>query len=994
MRNACFILLVVVCGFSLFCCEQKTSQVKVPKKVDFNFDVRPILVQNCYLCHGPDPSSRKADLRLDTFEGATALLDDGRHPIVPGNASKSELIKRIMHEDKDAMMPPPESNLELSEYEIEVLRKWIDQGAEWKSHWAFIQPELVEPEEFDSDESNNGIDNFVLEKMESKGISPSPLADKNTLIRRVSYILTGLPPTIEKVEEFVQDESPNAYKKMVDYYLGSDAFGERWARHWMDIARYAETKGHEFDFSILGAWRYRDYLIRAFNDDVPYDQLVKEHLAGDLLDTIRWNPENGINESQLGTAFYALGEGTHSPVDIRKDEADRIDNMIDVTSKAFQGLTVSCARCHDHKFDPIPTADYYALYGVMESSRFSPKPANLTYDKVKSVEEVQTLKNEIRQLIANNWTTEELEAHIARDSKQMPEPDETSREYEVIGDFRGQNLDGWKSNGLAFGHSTTLGEPVFDDSGQLVRLDNGKASSKMLSTGIYGALRSPNFTINKDFIGLRALGNQSTIRVIIDNFQLIQNPIYGGLSKNINSEEWTDITLDVSAWKGHKAYIEILPGQYRRHIYNLPREAYVEVEYAMTYNDDWPTIPISSAPIKSKDILKDWVAQRISPDQVGVINDLLRKGQLDNRLESVDALLSKSEELTTALQDSTFFIGIDDGFGIDSHIFNRGSYQELSDEPVQRGFLSVLPGDNSFESEGSGRLELAGAILDPGNPLTSRVMVNRIWHHLFGRGIVETVDNFGLQGKLPSHPELLDYLAIKFQNEGWSIKNMIRFIVTSKTFQREVNANPKAAKQDPTNLLLSHFPLRRLESEAIWDGLLASAGNLNDEMYGKPVMVYLTDFMQGRGRPGKSGPLDGDGRRSIYQDVRRNFLQPMMLTFDRPVPFSTFGRRNVTNVPAQSLILMNDPFVVHQAEVMARHLIELEELEQADRIKYIYSRALSRYPNEEELEKASSFIKTLAQTYQVGEQDVDGNLEVWKDYCHSVFNLKEFIFLI
>lgn len=995
MKNLCFILLTTVCGLSMFQCEQSSSTVKVPKKVDFNFDVRPILVQNCYLCHGPDPSSRKADLRLDTFEGATALLDDGGQAIVPGNASKSELIKRIMHEDQDAMMPPPESNLELSEYDIEVLRKWIDQGAEWKPHWAFISPELSEPEEYDSDESYNEIDNFVLEKIENKGITPSPLADKNTLIRRVSYMLTGLPPTIEKVEQFVKDENPDAYEKMVEHYLGSDAFGERWARHWMDIARYAETKGHEFDFPILGAWRYRDYLIRAFNSDVPYDQLVKEHLAGDLMDTPRWNRENGKNESQLGTAFYALGEGTHSPVDIRKDEADRIDNMIDVTSKAFQGLTVSCARCHDHKFDPIPTADYYALYGVMESSRFSPKPANLTYDQQKSVEEVQTLKNEIRQLIANKWSSEGIADQGTLETAESSDVNEAGEQYAVLGDFRGQNLNGWKSDGLAFGGRTTLGEPVFDADGRkLVRLEDGKASSKMLSTGIYGALRSPNFTIDKDFIGVRAAGDQSTIRIIIDNFQLIQNPIYGGLSKNINSKEWVDVSLDVSAWKGHKAYIEILPGRYRRHVYDLPKEAYVEVQYALAYNGEWPTMPGASSDERGTDMMKNWAEHKASPAQVATINNLLKKGQLKDRFDSIGKLVASQHQLTETLQDSSFFIGIDDGFGIDSHIFNRGSYQELSEEPVQRGFLSVLPGDNSFDSGGSGRLELAGAILEKNNPLTSRVMVNRIWHHLFGRGLVETVDNFGLQGKLPTHPELLDFLAIKFQNEGWSIKNMIRFIVTSKTFRRAVTAQPDAGKLDPTNLLLSHFPVRRLESEAIWDGLLASAGNLSEEMYGKPVMVYLTDFMQGRGRPGKSGPLDGEGRRSIYQDVRRNFLQPMMLTFDRPVPFSTFGRRNVTNVPAQSLILMNDPFVINQAEVMARHVIDKGKLDQDEKIKYIYSRALSRFPSEEELAKANGFIKKLAETHEVGKTDLDNNLKVWKDYCHSVFNLKEFIFLI
>ncbi|MBV6643578.1 MAG: DUF1549 domain-containing protein, partial [Cyclobacteriaceae bacterium] len=260
-------LFLLICLITVQC-DQKTDGLNLPKKVDFNYDVKPILVQNCYLCHGPDPSSRKGDLRLDTYEGATAMLED-RKAIEPGSPGRSELIKRITHEDPSMMMPPPESNLVLSEYDIAVLTKWIDQGAEWKPHWSFIQPELTKPKSFDKSVSANKVDDFVLEKLENKGLKLAPRAEKNTLIRRVSYLLTGLPPTPEKVREYEMDQSPDAYEKMVDYYLKNPGFGERWARHWMDLERYAETKGHEFDYEIAGTWKYRDYLIRAFNEDVP-----------------------------------------------------------------------------------------------------------------------------------------------------------------------------------------------------------------------------------------------------------------------------------------------------------------------------------------------------------------------------------------------------------------------------------------------------------------------------------------------------------------------------------------------------------------------------------------------------------------------------------------------------------------------------------------------------------------------------------------------------
>ncbi len=987
-------LFLLICLITVQC-DQKGSGLNLPKKVDFNYDVKPILVQNCYLCHGPDPSSRKGDLRLDTFEGATALRENGK-AIEPGSPGRSELIKRITHEDPSVMMPPPESNLVLSEYDIAVLTKWIDQGAEWKPHWSFIQPEQTEPKSFDKSLSANEVDDFILEKLENKGFELAPRAEKNTLIRRVSYLLTGLPPTPEKVLEYEMDESPDAYEKMVDYYLNNPAFGERWARHWMDLVRYAETKGHEFDYEVAGTWKYRDYLIRAFNEDIPYDQLVKEHIAGDLLDSVRWNSEDGTNESQIGTAFYAMGEGTHSPVDIRKDEADRIDNMIDVTTKTFQALTVSCARCHDHKFDPIPTADYYALYGVMESSRFTPKSSQVTYEKLQNLDKLGEIKRDIKALVADKWK-QELTTH--QPSIEASEANTSPSNIKFIGDFRGTDLDGWKSDGFAFGKASTLGEVLFDEKGKTIRgLDEGKASSKYFSTGIFGVLRSPNFTITNDFIGIRAQGMKASMRIIIDNFQLIRNPIYGGLEKKVNSEEWENVVFDLSAWKGHKAYIEIYPGANHGGMvdYRLPENAYVEVEYVIAYNDQWPEhVPVQEeSPSNNEELIDRWLAKNITSGEVKKINSLFKGNKLTTTFPEAKVKLESYRKIVDQVGDSTFFTGIDEGFGVDSHVFVRGNHNTLSDEKVSRGFLSAVSSGGTNIQKGSGRKEVVDAILDPENPLTSRVMVNRIWHHLFGRGIVETVDNFGLQGKLPTHPELLDFLAIKFREDGWSIKQMIKYIVMSNTFQRSVVGDDEAKSKDPDNLFLSHFPLRRLEAEAIRDGLLFAGGNLDRTMYGPPELVHLTKFMTGRGRPRESGTIDGNGRRTIYLEVRRNFLQPMMLTFDRPIPFTTFGKRNATNVPAQSLILMNDPFVKHQAELLATRVLEEADETIEDRISFIYKHTLSRAPTLEELESTRAIIEQLALTHEVESGNTIDDLVVWKDFCHSIFNLKEFIYLI
>ena len=972
-------------------CNQTISP-PIADKVDFNYDIRPILVQKCYLCHGPDPSSRKGNLRLDTYEGATALTKDGNKAVDPIHSEKSMLLFRINHKDPDIMMPTPESNLKLTDREIALIKKWIAQGAEWKPYWAFIPPKETDALK---DYSGNAIDYFINKKLEENNISVSDAADKNTLIRRVSYVLTGLPPTPMAIQKFLEDKSQNAYPKMVDQYLQSSAFGERWARHWMDLVRYAETKGHEFDFTISGAWRYRDYLIRAFNADVPYDQLVREQLAGDLLEAPRINVAEKINESQLGTVFYAMAEGSHSPVDVRKDESDRIDNMIDVTGKTFQGLTISCARCHDHKFDPISTKDYYSFYGLMEGTRFSPIPANLI-ETSKKTQQLQSIKDSIRTQLISSWIKKQTPSNALKTTVANINLQDRPKEDSVLGNFSGSDLDGWKSDGLAFTNSTTLGDPVFNDKHKLISLQDGKASSKKLAIGIFGALRSPDFTINKNFIGVKASGKKASIRIVIDNFQLIQYPIYGGIEQRVDTAMFKNFIFDVSQWKGHKAYIEVVSGVYDSHVFKMKKESYIEVKYAIAFEKKWFEPAISKHPSNQPaQSLQAIVENKLSASDVQLVNSLIQSNRLDRKSLSIDNLLQKKSELEQSFTDSTeFFYGVTDGFGKNSPVFIRGNCAELSPEPVNRAFLHAVKVSNpDFNVKGSGRMQLAAAITDPNNPLTYRVMVNRIWHHLFGKGIVETVDNFGMQGKLPSHPELLDHLAIQFQKDHYSIKKTIRNIVLSDAFKRSVVPNSKATKTDPYNSMLSHYPVRRLEAEAIRDAMLASSEQLDKKMFGSSIPVHITRFMNGRGKPSKSGPLDGDRRRSIYLEVRRNFMDPMMMTFDRPNPFNSFGRRTVTNVPSQSLILLNDPFVIQQAEAMATNLLTKKISKSDDRVDWIYQRSLSRNATEQEIDDAKDFIAQLKNTY--AKHGIKTNIEwiVWKDYIHSVFNLKEFIYL-
>ncbi|MFB3133750.1 MAG: DUF1549 domain-containing protein [Rhodothermales bacterium] len=397
------VLVALGLVFLLWPSPTSEARVDLPDEVDFNYHIRPILSNNCFVCHGPDVSTREADLRLDTREHATARREEGGRAIVPGNARRSLLIQRITAADPEERMPPREANKTLSPRDIALLKRWIEQGAEYKKHWSLIPPTRPEvPPAPDDEQTATDIDRFILAELDARGLMPAPSASRAALIRRLSYILTGLPPSPEEVRAFVEDLAPDAYSTLVDRLLASPHFGERWARHWMDLVRYADSKGHEFDFTIDGTWRYRDYLIRAFNADVPYDQFVTEHLAGDILEAPRRHPEEGFNESVLGTVFIGMGEGKHSPVDVRIDEAERIDNIIDVTTKTFQGLTVACARCHDHKFDPIPTTDYYALYSIIESTRFAPTPLLSTHTETR-LDSIKALKSDIRQRLAERW---------------------------------------------------------------------------------------------------------------------------------------------------------------------------------------------------------------------------------------------------------------------------------------------------------------------------------------------------------------------------------------------------------------------------------------------------------------------------------------------------------------------------------------------------------------------------------------------------------------
>ncbi len=911
----------------------------------FEKKVRPILVVNCVKCH--DAKVQKGGLRLDAKAEFAKGGESGK-AVVPGDPAKSRLVTLVGY--ASAIKMPPKGKL--ADEDIATLTEWVKGGAPWpndgagagavgvgakfdlhsraKSHWSFqpvrrsAVPEIRNPKV----EIRNDIDRFLLAKLDKEGLTFAPAAEKQTLLRRVYFDLIGLPPSPADIDAFLKDDAPEAYEKVVEKLLASPQYGERWGRHWLDLVRYAETHGHEFDFEIADAWRYRDYVVRALNADVPFDKFLTEHIAGDLLPNPR-RAKDGTNDSLVATGFWWLGEAKHSPVDSRAEYADRIDNQIDVFGKAVFGLTVSCARCHDHKFDPIATKDYYALFGVLSSSRYNRADVSDPGPTLKILEELKGTRADLDRVLGRA-------KHPGADAPRTPQGTawrEKSLEFDRFGgDWRKR----WFADGLAF--------PETGD---------GFPHSGLESRKLMGALRSPTFTIDKPYLAIRVAGQNARARLVLNGLQLIQNPIYGSLAQSVNhGEELKWMTFDLRMWKGQPAYLELL--------------------------DDGPSwFAIAEA----------WFADAPPPGEPGT--KVLSPDLPATDKPDVKKLMDRVRELEAKIPDARRAPTMTDGDGIDERVFIRGNHKSPG-VVAQRATLEAF-GKPMFDGKGSGRLELARTVIDPTNPLVARVIVNRLWKHHFGEGIVRSTDDFGLQGQLPTHPELLDWLATEMVEKKWSLKTMHRLMLLSTAYRQSSKATPataaKAVTADPQNKLLHRQNVKRLEAEAIRDSILAVSGRLDPKMEGPGVLPHLTDHQVGRGRPA-SGPLDGDGRRSVYLQVRRNFISPMFTAFDYPTPFTTIGRRTVSNVPAQALVMLNNPFVIQQAELWAKRVLAAPNLKPEERVSQMYLSAFGRLPTKDELATATEFV--LEQAKEYGKPD---HPKAWADLAHVLLNAKEFIFV-
>ncbi len=1056
----------------------------------FENKIRPLFAEHCVGCHGG--KKQKGGLRLDS-PGAILAGGDGGAVIVPGDRTGSRLIQAVQYLDDDLQMPPRKK---LDAQQIEDLVRWVNGGAQLpegtqassqessfdlearKQHWSFQS--LTQPAVPSSQSAwpRDAVDRFILDRLEREGLLPAPEAQASAWLRRVHFTLVGLPPDPETVRKFAKDSSPQARAALVDELLHSPHFGERWGRHWLDLMRYAETRGHEFDFVIPNAHQYRDYVVRAFNSDVPFDRFVQEHIAGDLLEEPRMSSAGEFDESLLGTGFWFLGDGAHSPVDIRADETDRVAGQVDVFSRAFLGLTVACARCHDHKFDPITDEDFYALSGfVMGGSyrqarfetqlieqqvaqqlselqtRYRPIFRSLIHGTLRDVVESRLPYQELARQYVDSLSAPEAEDQAGR-TVDMQELERLAAEAELDATDLRAWVDEWilaadqlnhplhgllqtspparrivtpaepttlfshdkldrpilLQDGFSAGESSlstrtfllgdnpksavtgVLGRPAvhFDPFWNRIESAAGDQVEPTATDGILPGrmFRTETFVLEQPELSVLVRG-QGFVYAAVDGHRLIRGPLHGALCKSVHtggSFQW--MHLDLGDYVGHRVHLEFSPRQeaepsfavagYQQGVVRKPELAWGPVDFVqMARNvgfNNQPSIDLA---------LFDWVLQH--PKLFPFRGPEYRAASAEYCREL--GALTLPHELTSHTAPVML-----EGSGVDENLLLRGNASTPGDV-IPRRFLSALGEGNAAPiQQGSGRLELAKMVTSDSNPFLPRVWANRIWHHTFGRGIVASVDDFGAMGSPPSHPELLDHLAQALIQNGWSTKALLRRLVLSRTYAMSSALNADAQQVDPDNLLLHRMPVQRLDAEALRDTILAVSGTLDPTLFGPSIPVHLNEFSDGRGKPSASGPLDGAGRRSLYLSVRRNFPVPFLTVFDFPNPAATMGRRGNSNVPAQSLTLMNDPFVHQEAERWAQRLFAEDVFGEAARpveearLTSMYLSAFGRAPSAEEQSAGLDYLH--ARSAAGGTQQ-----EAWTELCHVLINMKEFRYL-
>lgn len=1041
--------LIVIIGILSSCSLEVPEEISnqyssLPEVVDFNYHVKPILSDRCYQCHGPDEKTRKAGLRLDIESLAFSKLESGKRAFSAGNLYKSESARRILHQDPDIVMPPPEANLQLTQREKAMILKWIEQGAEWKEHWSFLPPQNKIPKSKDNTLSHP-IDMFVKNKLDQEGLDFSPKASKAILVRRLYFDLTGLPPSIEAVDEFINDNSEKAYENLVDRLLNTPAHAERMALDWMDLSRYADSHGLHAD-GIRTMWPWRDWVLKAFQENMPYDQFVTWQLAGDLI------PE-ATQEQKLATAFNRNSPMTAEGGVI--DEEWRLHYVFDRTetlSTAFMGLTVACAKCHDHKFDPISQKDYYQLTAFFNNIRelgmtgddgeFGPL-LPLTDEQTQSkLDQLNQSMSAIKKELA--ITSEELKQvyeysdELVKKTKAQPNllfhgkfekiSQISKRRHSVDGkkDFYGRSdqtpevVEGIKGNAFKFSKDH---DQLYITNKLIPKMEWTEPFSLSLWLNTSKRKQESTQTLVANSGGKNDLwrgwecylDDQNRVNIRLINVTP-SNLIHVRTVDSIKTNQWQHlaVTLDgTGKTEGVQLFLNgekiaqqgIINNLYKTMIPTKRdrKKGFVETDRSLIVGksyegstgdyglfmgklDEFKFFKGVLTPFEVRSIHAENTNQKTETPWEEVQQHLIEKNseivKIKKKLKN-----NREEYLKTYTPIEEIMVMREMDQARPTYLYNRGVYSEPL-YTVEAKVPAALPAMD--ESLPKNRLGLSQWLFDPKNPLTARVAVNRYWQMIFGQGLVGTPNDFGVQGQLPSHPELLDWLAIRFR-QNWDVRALIKEMVLSKTYQQQSVSNELLDQKDPNNILLARANVSRLPAEIIRDNALKVSGLLNPKFGGESVMPYQPDGLWKEKNNFSTFLYEyeqsaGDDlyRRGLYTFIRRTSPPPNMMTFDATSREVCTVKRDVTSTPLQALVLLNDPQFFEASRVFAERMIKnKDQLE--DQIRFGFRLATSRYPKQEELEilvdlynnQYDFFRKNRDKAYQiisVGEKPRDKNI--------------------
>jgi mono/diheme cytochrome c family protein len=951
------ILLIMATLMAFFACASHA------RADDVAWQARHLLAQRCFVCHGPDRNSEDAketDLRLDLRE--VALEYDA---LVPGDAAASELMTRVTSRDSDSQMPPPGHGKPLSKDEIEVLRRWIAAGAIYESHWSFRKlQETQVPERPGRRSTGNPIDAFVLKRLGEKGIQPSPKADKRTLIRRVYADAIGMPPSPEEFQRFVDDPAPDAYEQLVDRALKNRHFGERWAPHWLDVARFAESGGFELDGIRPHAYQFRDFVIKAFNDDLPYNHFVQWQIAGD-----EFAPDN--IEALKATGF--LGCGVRNAVitknQVEKERYDELDDILSTTMTSMLGLSVGCARCHDHKYDPITSNDYYRLLSTFTTTVRA--EITVTQPSAEMDKALGVFEREHKRLVARLADYEKE----SRNSKSYTNP---TIQHQPLLLSPWQSTGPLKTTGYVAGHNTafppekTPGSKPAPSATWRRRPELVDGTSHRISESNSVFFFHRTITAESATPTVLSFGADDTLKAWLDGELIAERIVAAAVNPD---QALAHVTLP----KGeHHLLVKIVNGPGIGGFYfNVKQQG---------------------VPGTVRDIVTTPVAQR-SPQQADTLLNWSR--QFDAKWKQLSTEVTNHLAQKPKLSQKTVFVSTEGRKGFRPAIYNvqgpefyertyildRGNPNSKR-EPATQSFLQILMQHADKESHwieqptaesksSYRRRSFANWITDTqhgAGSLLARVIVNRLWQHHFGKGLVTTPNDFGTQGTLPTHPELLEWLACELVRNDWSLKHIHRLIMTSETFQQESAFSENAAKGDPENKLLWRFTPRRLEAEAIRDSILAVSGQLDRTMFG-------------------TGTLDPrQKRRSIYFTVKRSLLNPMLNLYDAPETLTSAGRRTSTTTAPQALLLINSPYIRELAQAFAVRISPQPNDDLSTIVSKAYQLALNRNPSNNDMQAAMQFIERQQNDYEQS-NTANAKSAALADFAQALFSINEFIYV-